>query len=214
MSLSGAAGLSWASPVTLEGSRVILKPLSETHADELAEAASDGGLPKLWYTRVPSPSDMRTSIRQRLELQQAGEWLPFAAIDRSTNLAVGMTSYLHIVPNVRRLEIGGTWYQVKAQRTGINVESKWLLLRQAFEEWNCIAVEFRTHRFNFQSQRAIEALGARLDGVLRNHCDVFGVVKDTCVYSIISSEWPQVKHHLEWRMSRYPLQRAEWMAVR
>jgi RimJ/RimL family protein N-acetyltransferase len=204
----------WANPVTLEGSRVLLKPLSEDHTLELAEAAADGDLSRLWYTRVPSPNDMRLSIRQRLQLQQSGAWIPFAAIDRMTNRAVGMTSFLHIVPHVRRLEIGGTWYRLSAQRTGINVESKWLLLRHAFEGLNCVAVEFRTHRFNRQSQLAIEALGARLDGVLRNHYDPFGVVRDTYVYSIISSEWPQVKAHLEWRLTRYPVRRADWMAVR
>lgn len=214
MSNAISPGPRWAVPVTLEGSRVILKPLSEEHAAELEEASSDGDLSQLWYTRVPLPSEMHASIGQRLLLEQGGGWLPFATIDRTTNRAVGMTSYLHISPNVRRLEIGGTWLRQSAQRTGINVESKLLLLRQAFEDWNCIAVEFRTHRFNRQSQQAIEALGARLDGVLRNHFDVFGVVRDTCVYSIISSEWPQVRAHLEWRLSRYPVRRTAWMAVR
>jgi RimJ/RimL family protein N-acetyltransferase len=195
-----ASAARWANPITLAGKRAVLVPLNENHADDLAEASADGDLSKLWYTSVPAPNEMLSAVRHRLELQRSGEWLPFAVLDPQTRRAVGMTCYLHIVPHVRRLEIGATWYRRSVQRSGMNVESKLLLLRHAFEQLDCIAVEFRTNRFNQQSRIAIERLGAQLDGVLRNHFDAFGAVRDTCVYSIIASEWPQVKTHLEWRL--------------
>lgn len=204
----------WAKPVRLEGDRVVLAPLNEGHAHDLAESSADGNLTNLWYTSVPAPQDMLCAIRHRLQLQDCGTWIPFAAIDPNTNRAVGMTAFLNIVPDVRRLEIGGTWYRASAQRTGINLESKFLLLRHAFEEYQCTAVELRTHRFNQQSRSAIESLGARLDGVLRNHFDAFGVMRDTCVYSIIASEWPQVRDHLLWRLGRHPTPKTAWMAIR
>ena len=204
----------WATPTRLEGNRVALVPLSEEHAKDLADASADGNLSALWYTTVPAPQNMLSAIQSRLRLAQSGSWIPYAAVDPRTNHAVGMTSFLHIVPSVRRLEIGGTWFRASAQRTGINIESKFLLLRQAFEQFKCIAVELRTNRFNQQSRRAIESLGARLDGVLRNHYDAFGKPRDTCVYSIISDEWSQVKDHLMWRLARYPLPKIAYMNVR
>ncbi len=193
--------MTWPAPVRLVGERVALEPLAETHADELAEAVQDGELWKLWYTTVPAPAAMQEEVQRRLGRQTAGEWLPFAVVCRLSGRAIGMTSYLNLVAFVRRLEIGATWIRGAAQRTGINTECKLLLLQHAFESLDCIAVELRTNTFNQQSRRAIEALGAKLDGVLRNHFDPAGNVRDTCVYSIISGEWPRVKQHLEWRLS-------------
>lgn len=194
--------MSWAVPVRLAGERVVLEPLAESHADDLAEAVTDGALWTLWYTNVPTPDGMLDAIRQRLASQAAGTWLPFAVIDKASGRAIGMTAYLNIVTHVRRLEIGGTWYRKSAQRGGINAACKLMLLRHAFETLDCIAVELRTSSFNRQSRAAIEGIGAKLDGVLRNHFDAFGAIRDTYVYSIIASEWPLVRRHLEWRLAK------------
>ena len=194
--------MNWAGPVRLAGERVVLEPLRDDHAEALEAAVEDGRLWTLWYTSVPRPEEMREEIARRLAQQAAGTWLPFAVVDAASGRTVGMTSYLNIVPNVRRLEIGSTWYRRSVQRTGVNVECKLLLLSHAFEALDCIAVEFRTHRMNQASRRAIEALGAQLDGVLRNHFTPSGEVRDTCVYSIIAPEWPQVERHLHWRLGR------------
>ena len=194
--------MSWAAPVRLSDERVMLEPLAPGHAADLAEAAADGELWTLWYTSIPTPDGMAAAIEERLARQAAGTWLPFAVIDRAHGRAVGMTSYLNIETKVRRLEIGGTWYRRSVQRTGLNVACKRLLLAHAFEQLDCIAVELRTHRLNRQSRTAIEALGAQLDGILRNHFDAFGNPRDTCVYSIIATEWPQVRRHLDGRLGR------------
>lgn len=186
-------------PVTLGGSRVVLAPLAHEHRDALAEAVRDGELWKLWYTLIPTPEEMRADIERRLALRSKGAAMPFAVIDRATGKPAGVTSYLNLDAPNRRLEIGGTWYRASLQRTAINTECKLLLLTHAFEAKHCIAVEFRTHVVNHQSRRGIERLGAKFDGVLRNHMIMpNGTLRDTCVYSIIASEWPTVKAHLGW----------------
>jgi RimJ/RimL family protein N-acetyltransferase len=195
--------MSWPQPVTLRGTHAILEPLSHAHHDALAEAVRDGELWNLWYTFVPPPEKMRAEIDRRLGLQQHGSMLPFAVLDPSTGAAVGMTTYMHIEAEFRRLEIGSTWYRRSVQRTPLNTECKLMLLTHAFEALGCIAVEFRTHYFNTQSRRAIERLGAKLDGILRNHrTSTDGTLRDTCVYSIIDSEWPTVRSHLRYQLSQ------------
>lgn len=184
-------------PVTLQGNNVTLVPLSESHHDDFVCAAQDGELWKLWYTFVPSPTSMRENILTRLSMQEAGTMLPFAVIDNQTQSAIGMTTYLNMDKPNRRVEIGGTWYRKSVQRTFVNTECKLLLLTHAFETMNCIAVEFRTHSFNKQSRKAIERIGAKFDGILRNHMIMpDGTLRDTCVYSVIANEWPAVKTHL------------------
>jgi RimJ/RimL family protein N-acetyltransferase len=192
----------WLEPVTLRGTHVTLMPLEPTHSDDLVEAVRDGELWKLWYTNVPTAEGMAAEIARRLALQAAGSMLPFAVIDPAGR-AVGMTTYMNVDAAHRRVEIGSTWYRRRVQRTPLNTECKLLLLRHAFEALGCIAVEFRTHFFNHPSRQAIERLGAKLDGILRNHMRARnGTLRDTCVYSIIESEWPTVKGHLEHQLSR------------
>lgn len=190
-------------PVTLEGRHATLVPLSHDHHDDLIEAVKDGELWKLWYTFVAPPDGMRAEIERRLGLQSAGSMLPFAVIDNASGKAVGMTTYMNADAVNRRVEIGSTWYRASIQRTPINTECKLLLLTHAFEQLNCIAVEFRTHVMNVQSRRAIERLGAKLDGILRNHMTMpNGTLRDTAVYSITASEWPMVKAHLTWLLAK------------
>ena len=193
----------WPDPVTLEGEHATLVPLNRSHFDDLAEATKDGELWKLWYTFVPTAEDMAGEIDRRLGLQEAGSMLPFTTIENATGQAVGMTTYMNIDAASKRVEIGSTWNRKRVQRGPMNTECKFMLLRHAFETLDCIAVEFRTHFFNHQSRGAIERLGAKLDGVLRNHMVMAdGSFRDTCCYSIIASEWPTVKTHLSYQMSR------------
>jgi RimJ/RimL family protein N-acetyltransferase len=188
-------------PITLRGNLVTLAPLSPDHAPDLKAAVQDGELWKLWYTSVPSPENMESEITRRLALQAAGTMLPFAVL--SGGRAVGMTTYMNIDSVHPRVEIGSTWYARSVQRTGLNTEAKFLLLTHAFETLGCIAVEFRTHFMNQASRRAIERLGARLDGILRCHQRAAdGTLRDTCVYSIVASEWPTVRSHLNWQIER------------
>jgi N-acetyltransferase len=195
--------MSWLQPVVLRGSRASLEPLAHRHADDLIEALHDGELWKLWYTSIPAPNNLVEFIDQRLTAQAKGTLLPFAVIDNTTHKAVGMTNYLNIEPDHRHVEIGGTWYRKSVQRTQINTQCKFLLLDHAFGVLQCIAVEFRTHFFNEPSRRGIERLGAKLDGILRSHqLADNGTLRDTCVYSIIASEWPTVKAHLTWQMEK------------
>lgn len=195
--------MSWLEPVTLQGERARLVPLDHSHAAELAEAVADGELWKYWYTSVPSPDRMSAEIDRRIALQASGSMLPFTVIDRATNKPVGMTTYMNIDAANHRVEIGSTWYRRSVQRTRLNTEAKLLLLTHAFETLACIAVEFRTHFFNHQSRRGIERLGAKLDGILRSHQRLAdGSLRDTCVYSIIASEWPAVKTHLDWQLRK------------
>lgn len=193
----------WLKPVTLENSHARLEPLSHHHHDALVEALHDGELWKLWYTYVPTPETLRTEIAERLVRQAAQNWLPFAVINPASGQVVGMTNFMNVDPVDHRVEIGGTWYRQSVQRTALNTACKLLLLGHAFETLDCIAVEFRTHFFNHASRRAIERLGAKLDGVLRNHRRASnGTLRDTCVYSILPSEWPTVKSHLAYQLSR------------
>jgi len=191
----------WLAPVTLNGRYATLEPLNQKHHDDLVEAVKDGELWELWYTSVPKPEDMLAEIDRRLELQRQGTMLPFAVMDTPTRHAVGMTTYMNVDSVHRRVEIGSTWYRKSVQRTALNTECKLMLLTHAFESLDCIAVELRTHFFNHRSRRAIERLGAKLDGILRNHQRTTnGTLRDTCVYSIIAGEWPTVKAHLSWML--------------
>jgi len=194
--------VSWLSPVELHGSHCALKPLAAAHHDGLVDAANDGDLSKLWYTAIPSGEGMRAEIARRLDLQAKGSMLPFTSFDASGRIA-GMTTYMNIDAVNKRVEIGSTWTAARMQRSPFNTECKLLLLGHAFEVLDCIAVEFRTHFFNQQSRRAIERLGAKLDGILRNHSRASnGTLRDTCVYSILESEWPTVKAHLQWQLAK------------
>ncbi|CCE12031.1 putative N-acetyltransferase (GCN5-related) [Bradyrhizobium sp. STM 3843] len=187
-------------PITLRGPHARLEPLSPTHHDALVDAVNDGELWKLWYTSVPAPECMTTEIERRLGLQAAGTMLPFTVFDAEGRV-VGMTTYMHVDAANRRVEIGGTWYAMGVQRSALNTQCKRLLLAHAFETLACIAVEFRTHFFNHQSRRAIERLGAKQDGILRSHqIAPNGTLRDTVVYSIIASEWPTVRAHLDYQL--------------
>ena len=191
-------------PITLTGRYVELRPLEREHHDDLVEAVKDGDLWRLWYTSIPTPEAMATEIDRRLELQSSGTMIPFTAVDRGSGQAIGMTTYMNIDAGTPRLEIGSTWYARRAQRTPLNTEAKLLLLAHAFDTIGCIAVEFRTHFHNQQSRRAIERLGAKLDGILRQHLRVAdGSLRDTCVYSIIRSEWPAVRSGLQWKLELF-----------
>nr|WP_245291507.1 GNAT family protein [Neorhizobium galegae] len=188
---------------TLLGQYVDLLPLTHKHCDGLVEAATDGNLWHLWYTGVPAPDAMSAHIDRCLALQASGVMLPFAVFDKSSQRVAGMTTYLNIDLAGPRLEIGGTWYANRVQRTPLNTEAKLLLLSHAFDSLGCLAVEFRTHFMNHQSRGAIERLGAKLDGVLRQHMRMRdGTLRDTCVYSIIPSEWPAVRSNLKWQLEK------------
>jgi RimJ/RimL family protein N-acetyltransferase len=190
-------------PVTLRGAHAVLEPLAPSHQTALAEAVEDGAPWKLWYTNVAPPGGMGAEIERRLGLQAEGSMLPFAVVEAATGRHVGMTTFMHADPLNRRVEIGSTWYAARVQRTAINTECKLLLLSHAFDHLRCIAVELRTSSFNTPSRRAIERLGARLDGILRSHQHhANGVLRDTCVYSIIASEWPTVRAHLKFQLER------------
>ena len=192
--------MSWPAPVELNGPHARLLPLSTTHHDALCEATRDGELWRLWYTAVPSPEGMAAEIQRRLSLQTTGVMLPFTVLDAQGRV-VGMSTYMNIDARHRRVEIGSTWTARSAQRSALNTQCKRLLLGHAFDALDCIAVEFRTHRLNLQSRRAIERLGAQLDGVLRAHMlAADGTVRDTAVYSITAAEWPAVKSHLDWQL--------------
>lgn len=212
----GARAEFTATPV-LTGGRVRLEPLSTRHRDELAEAVGDGELWRTWYARIPSPQGMAAEIDRRLDLQRAGTMAPWTVVavgDRTVgepDRAVGMTTFMNVDPDNRRLEIGSTWLGRAAQRTGINAEAKLLLLTRAFDDLGCVAVEFRTHWHNHRSRAAIARLGAKQDGVLRNHqfwpppgSDATPdepVLRDTVVFSIIASEWPTVRMGLRERVA-------------
>ena len=189
-------------PITLAGTHAALGPLAREHAEAQIEAVRDGELWKLWYTAIPAPERMAQEIERRLALQAAGSMLPFTVRDADGRVA-GMTTYMNIDAVHKRVEIGSTWYAQRVQRTPLNTECKLMLLTHAFETLDCIAVEFRTHFFNQQSRRGIERLGAKLDGVLRNHQRAGnGTLRDTCVYSITAAEWPTVKTHLRFQLDR------------
>jgi RimJ/RimL family protein N-acetyltransferase len=193
--------MAWLNPVSLHGDHVRLEPLSRDHRDGLTEAVKDGELWKLWYTFIPKGEDMKKEIDRRLGLQAAGSMLPFTVFDASGKIA-GMSTYMNVDTPNRRVEIGSTWYAKRVQRSALNTQCKLLLLAHAFEKLDCIAVEFRTHFFNHQSRRGIERLGAKQDGILRSHqIAPNGTLRDTVVYSIIASEWPTVKAHLNYQLN-------------
>lgn len=193
----------WPDLFIVEGDFASVVPLTIKHHDDLVEAAGDGELHRLWYTKIPKPENIGVEIEGRLALRTVGSMLPFAVIERASGKAVGMTTYMNIDTANRRLEIGATWYRQSVQRSPLNTECKLLLLQHAFEKLDCICVEFRTHFMNIQSRRAIERLGAKLDGVLRSNMVMAnGTIRDTAVYSIISSEWPAVKANLRWQLDK------------
>ncbi|MCK6096154.1 GNAT family N-acetyltransferase [Micrococcus sp. EYE_162] len=189
-------------PVTLTGRLVRLEPLSHDHHDELVEAVQDGRQWELWYTAVPTPEGMAAEIDRRLALQEAGSMVPFATRRLSDGQVIGMTTFMNIDRSVPRVEVGSTWNAASASGTGTNADAKLLLLGHAFEVWGVAAVEFRTDWMNMQSRAAIERLGAKRDGVLRQQAQRNGYVRDTVVYSVVAAEWPAVRKGLEFRVGR------------
>jgi len=190
-------------PVTLEGHGVRLEPLAREHHDALENAAADGELWKLWFTSVPEPGQTKSYIDGALAGLEAGHMLPFVVRERASGEVVGSTRYHDIIPAAHRVEIGWTWYAKRWQKSHVNTACKLLLLAHAFEALECKVVGLRTDNFNFNSQKAIEALGAKKDGVIRHHWPRRdGTVRDSVMYSIILSEWPDVRRHLELRLAR------------
>ena len=190
-------------PATLEREGIRLEPLSAEHHDGLVAAASDGKLWELWFTSVPEPGAVSHYIRDALTGQSDGHMLPWAVRDLGTNDIVGSTRYHDIVAAIDRVEIGWTWYAARCQRTNVNTTCKLLLLEYAFDKLGCAVVGLRTDNFNFRSQKAIEALGAKRDGVLRRHqARRDGSVRDSVMYSILKEEWRDVRRHLELRLQR------------
>ena len=193
----------WIEPVTLSGSRVLLEPLSPEHFDGLSAAVKDGELWKLWYKSITSPDKAEAYIKTALDMRENAAAMPFVIRDRQANTIIGCTRYFNVDEVNQRLEIGHTWYSESYQRTAANTECKYLLLIHAFEELKAIAVEFRTHWHNHKSRAAIARLGAKQDGVLRNHTkSANGIYRDTVVFSIIDLEWPAVKQSLQFKLSR------------
>ncbi len=190
-------------PTTLEDDAIRLEPLTEDHHEALADAAADGSLWELWFTTVPPPGGMQAYVLEALKGQEDGHMLPWVVRDLASDRIIGTTRYHDILPKMDRVEIGYTWYAESYQRTHVNTACKRLLLHHAFETLGCAVVGLRTDGFNFRSQRAIEALGARKDGVIRH----FGIrrdgsVRDTVMYSILAREWPDVRRHLDLRLAR------------
>ena len=190
-------------PVVLEGHGVRLEPLAPEHRDALAAAAADGRLWELWFTSVPAPEQVGDYIADALSGQRAGTMLPWAVRELESGTIVGSTRYHDMVPAIDRVEIGYTWYAASRQRTHVNPACKLLLLAHAFDVLGCAVVGFRTDNFNFRSQRAIEALGAHKDGVIRHHqARRDGTARDSVMYSILAREWPDVRRHLTTRLAR------------
>jgi len=193
----------FAETVPLTGTLAGLEPLSPSHADELGRAADDGELWKIWYTSVPTPDAMASEIERRLALQREGLMAPWAIRNLRTDELVGMTTYCNISPENLRVEIGYTWMAASQHGTGVNPDAKWLLLARAFDTLGCRAVYFHTHWHNQQSRAAIARLGAKQDGVLRNHQVYKGVMRDTVTFSILDNEWPAVRCGLEARVEQH-----------
>jgi RimJ/RimL family protein N-acetyltransferase len=191
-------------PTELTGYGVRLEPLALEHEHELAAAAADGALWDLWFTSVPAPTETRAHIELALKRQQEGRMLPWAVRNLATGAIIGSTRFHDVVAEIDRVEIGYTWYAKTWQRTHVNTSCKLLLLTHAFEQVGCKVVGLRTDKFNFASQRAIEALGARRDGLIRHFSTRRdGSARDVVMYSIIASEWPEVKLHLQGRLARH-----------
>lgn len=193
----------WLAEHEMAGEHVKLVPLRREHRDALLEAIADGDLASLWFTSIPSPDRMNAYLDFALREADAGRALPFVVIENASGQVVGTTRFMNATPEHRRLEIGYTWYAKRCQRTAVNTECKLLLLNHAFEQLKAIAVEFRTHWHNLASREAIRRLGAKQDGILRNHqIDGRGIYRDTVVFSIVEGEWPAVKQSLEFRLRR------------
>ena len=191
-------------PTVLEGHGVRLEPLAREHHDGLVAAAVDGELWTLWFTSVPAPGETQAYVAAALAGQDAGHMLPWAVRELDTGAIVGSTRYHDIVTTVDRVEIGYTWYARRCQKSHVNTACKLLLLGHAFDELGCAVVGFRTDNFNFASQSAIAALGAKQDGVIRHHQSRRdGTVRDTVMFSILATEWRDVKRHLELRLARH-----------
>ena len=189
-------------PVTLKGRHATLEPLSASHIDALVKAAGDGELWTLWYTGVAAPGKMPDYVATALDMRERLDAMPFVVRDAGGTI-VGCTRFFNVDAATRRVEIGHTWYAKRVQRTPLNTECKLMLLTHAFETLRCIAVEFRTHWFNHASREAIARLGAKQDGVLRNHqVSADGVKRDTVVFSIIDNEWPAVRRHLAFQLEK------------
>lgn len=196
--------MSWVIPLILENSYCKLEPLSIDHLNALIDAVKDGELWKIHYARVPEAHDMQQEINRRLEAQEQGQMLPFTVFEKKTGKIVGMTTYCHIDSVNKRLNIGWTWYAKSHHRTALNTACKQLLLTHAFEKLNCIAVGFRVDVLNQPSQNAVERLGARFEGIMRNHSVLpNGNLQDMRFYSILPNEWPQIKTHLQWLLEKY-----------
>jgi RimJ/RimL family protein N-acetyltransferase len=190
-------------PATLEANGIRLEPLSKEHREGLDKAAADGRLWELFFTSVPAPGETEAYINTALEGQKAGHMLPWVVRDLKTGELLGSTRYHDIIAVADRVEIGYTWYAARCQRTHVNTTCKLLLLSYGFEQLNCKVIGLRTDNFNFRSQRAIEALGAKKDGVIRHHWPRRdGSIRDTVMYSILAAEWPGVKTHLQYRLKR------------
>ena len=195
--------MAFVEPLTLAGAHVRLEPLAREHEAGIKAAAADGELWKLWYTSVPAPDRTAAWIDAALDMRDSQGALPFVVREVPSGVVVGSTRYFNVEPAHRRLEIGHTWYAKRVQRTAVNAEAKLLLLTHAFETLDCVAVEFRTSFFNFESREAIARLGAKQDGILRHHQILpDGMLRDTVVFSIIAPEWPAVKKNLVWRIAR------------
>lgn len=191
-------------PVVLEGHGVHLEPLTPRHRDALAAAAADGELWRLWFTSAPAPDGVDAYIAEALAGQKAGHMLPWVVREASSGDVIGTSRYHDVVADADRVEIGYTWYAKRWQRTHVNTACKLLLLGHAFDTVGCAVVGLRTDNFNFTSQRAIEALGAKRDGVIRHHRRrPDGSIRDTVMYSILAGEWPDVRRHLELRLVRH-----------
>ena len=191
-------------PVTLEGQGIRLEPLSPAHVEGLAAAVTDGRLWELWFTTVPEPHQMGEYVTAALDGQRVGHMLPWAVRELTSGQIIGSTRYHDIVPQIDRVEIGYTWYAARWQRSHVNTVCKSLLLAHAFDTLGCKVVGLRTDNFNFRSQRAIEALGAKKDGVIRHHHPRRdGTVRDSVMYSILATEWPDVRRHLASRLARH-----------
>ena len=187
----------------LEGHGVRLEPLAREHEEALARAAADGRLWELWYTAVPGPGEVGAYVETALAGEKAGHMLPWAVRDLASDAIVGSTRFHDVVASLDRVEVGYTWYAKRCQRTHVNTACKLLLFAHAFESLGCKVVGLRTDNFNFASQRAIERLGARKDGVLRHHqARKDGTVRDSVMYSVLAAEWPDVERHLLLRLAR------------
>ena len=190
-------------PVTLVGEHATLEPLTREHAPALGKAAEDGELWRHWYTSVAAPDKMREYVATALDMRERLDAMPFVVRENASGDIVGCTRYFNVDATNRRVEIGHTWYAKRVQRTPVNTECKLMLLTHAFEKLGCIAVEFRTHWFNHASREAIARLGAKQDGVLRNHAiSADGIKRDTVVFSIIDSEWPAARQHLRYQLTK------------